>query len=75
MIELNIENWGDTFTVAGTEDEDAGTYTVVEADLPTPPQPMGRTVGDVVVNGHAISAIDRSPLGDPPVWCWVFHKA
>jgi hypothetical protein len=75
MIELYVSGWGEDFMVEGTADEEAGTFTVVEEALPNPPTPMGRVVGDVVVNDFPISAISRSPLGDPPVWCWVFSKA
>jgi hypothetical protein len=73
MIELNIQGWGDDFTVDGVAE--GNTFKVLESTLPSPPTPMARAVGDVVVNGNPISAIDRTPLGDPPDWYWIFNKA
>lgn len=74
MIELYISGWGEDFVAEGEVDEEAGTFTVLEDSLLDPP-PMSRVVGDVVVNDFPISAIDRTPLGEPQAWCWVFRKA
>jgi len=73
MTDLYIQGWGDDFMVEG--EVDGNTFKVLESTLPTPPTPMQRPVGDVVVNDFAISAIDRTPLGDPPDWYWIFNKA
>jgi hypothetical protein len=74
MIDLYIQGWGEDFMVEG-EEVDENTFRVLEETLPTPPTPMARVVGDVVVNDAPISAIDRTPFGDPPQWYWVFNKA
>lgn len=74
MTDLYVQGWGDDFMVEG-ETVDENTFRVLEDSLPTPPTPMGRVVGDVIVNDFPISAIDRTPMGDPPQWYWVFNKA
>lgn len=73
MIDLYIQGWGEDFMVEG-EEVDENTFRVLEDSLPAPPTPMARVVGDVIVNDFPISAIDRTPFGDPAQWYWVFNK-
>ena len=77
MTELYIQGWGDDFMIEG-EVMDETSWRVLEDSIPNPPTPMGRVVGEVIVNDFPISAIDRTHFGtpeEPGPWFWVFHKA